>query len=62
MAKFIDKYQLGINIDPEDKDIDTKLSKLDDLNFLEKVYSNISEMNNHLASVNLVSKQYMELI
>ena len=62
LAKFIDKYQLGINIDPGDQDIDTKLSKLDDQKFLEKIYSNISEMNNHFASVNLVAKQYMNLI
>ena len=62
LAKFIDKYQLGINIYPEDNDIDSKLSKLDDLKFLEEVYSNISKMNNHFASVNLVAKQYMELI
>lgn len=62
LAKFIEKYQLGINIDPGDQDIDTKLSKLDDQKFLEKIYSNISEMNNHFASINLVAKQYMDLI
>jgi len=62
LAKFIDKYQLGINIHPGDQNIDTKLSKLDNLKFLEKAYSNISEMNNHFANVNLVAKQYMELI
>ena len=38
LAKFIDKYQLGINIDPEDKDIDTKLSKLDDLNLKQLMF------------------------
>ena len=62
LAKFIDKFQLGINIDPNDQDIDIKLNKLEDDSFLEQIYSNISEMNNHFANVNLIVKQYMELI
>lgn len=61
LAKFIDKFQLGINIDPNDQDIDIKLNKLEDDSFLEQIYSNISEMNNHFANVNLIVKQYMEL-
>ena len=62
LAKFIDKFQLGINIDPNDQDIDIKLNKLEDDSFLEQIYSNISEMNNHFANVDLIVKQYMELI
>jgi glycosyltransferase involved in cell wall biosynthesis len=62
LAKFIEKYELGINIDPNDKDIDIKLSMLEDEVFLNQIYSNISKMNNHLASVDLVVKQYMQLI
>ena len=62
LAKFINKYQLGINIDPDDKNIDIKLGMLEDEKFLEKIYSNISEVNNHFANVDLVVKQYMELI
>jgi glycosyltransferase involved in cell wall biosynthesis len=61
LAKFIDKFQLGINIDPNDQDIDIKLNKLEDDIFLEQIYSNISEINNHFANVNLIVKQYMEL-
>ena len=61
LAKFIDKFQLGINIDPNDQDIDIKLNKLEDDNFLEQIYLNISKMNNHFANVNLIVKQYMEL-
>ena len=56
------KYQLGINIDPDDKNIDIKLGMLEDEKYLEKIYSNISEVNNHFANVDLVVKQYMELI
>ena len=62
LAKFIEKYQLGINIDPDDKNIDIKLGMLEDEKYLEKIYSNISEVNNHFANVDLVVKQYMELI
>lgn len=62
LAKFIEKYQLGINIDPDDKDIDTKLSMLEDELFINKIYSNISEMNYNFASADLVVKQYMKLI
>jgi len=62
LAKFIEKYKLGINIDPDNKDIDIKLSMLEDEIFLNQVYSNISEMNNNFASVDLVVKQYMKLI
>ena len=62
LAKFIDKFQLGINIDPNDQNIDIKLNKLEDDSFLEQIYSNISEMNNNFANVNLIVKQYMELI
>jgi glycosyltransferase involved in cell wall biosynthesis len=62
LAKFIEKYQLGINIDPDEKNIDIKLAKLEDEKFLDKIYFNISEVNNHFANVDLVVKQYIELI
>ena len=62
LAKFIEKYQLGINIDPNINDIDVKLSMLEDEKFIKQIYSNISEMNSHFASVDLVVKQYMKLI
>ena len=62
LAKFIDKFQLGINIDPDDKDIDIKLSLLDDENFLKQTYNNISKMNNDISNVDLIVNQYMELI
>ena len=42
--------------------INIKLNKLEDDSFLEQIYSNISEMNNHFANVDLIVKQYMELI
>ena len=62
LAKFIEKYQLGINIDPDDINIDIKLSMLEDENFIKQIYFNISEMNNHFANIDLAVKQYMELI
>ena len=62
LAKFIEKYQLGINIDPNINEIDVKLSMLEDEKFIKQIYSNISEMNSHFASVDLVVKQYMKLI
>ena len=62
LAKFIEKYQLGINIDPYNNDIDIKLSMLEDEKFIKQIYSNISDMNNHFASVDTVVKQYMKLI
>ena len=62
LAMFIDKFQLGINIDPDDKNIDIKLSMLEDEKFLKQTYKNISIMNNTIANVDLVVNQYMELI
>ena len=62
LAKFIEKYQLGINISPNDTDIDIKFAQLEDEKFLNQIYLNIEKMNNNFADVHNVVNQYINLI
>jgi glycosyltransferase involved in cell wall biosynthesis len=62
LAKFIEKYQLGINISPNDTDIDIKFAQLEDEKFLNQIYLNIEKMNNNFADVHTVVNQYINLI
>ena len=62
LAKFIEKYKLGININPDDPDFETALKRLEDKNNIEQIYENIKKVNLEYASLNIVSKQYLSLL
>ena len=62
LARFIEKYELGINISPNSDDIDEKLAQLQDKAFVDRVYKNISEVNSQFANIDIIAKQYQEMI
>ena len=62
LAKFIEKYKLGINISPNEDNLDSKLQTLEDKNYIEQIYENISEINNKFANVDAIADQYIKLI
>jgi len=62
LAKFIEKYKLGINISPNDDNLDSKLQTLEDKDYLDEIYKNISEINNKFANVDGIANQYIKLI
>ena len=62
LAKFIEKYKLGINISPNEDNLDSKLQTLEDKNYIEQIYENISEINNRFANVDAIADQYIKLI
>ena len=62
LARFIEKYELGINISPNSDDIDEKLAQLQDKVFVDRVYKNISEVNSQFANIDIIAKQYQEMI
>ena len=59
LAKFIEKYNVGINIDPEKPNIDSALKALKNL---DQIYQNIEDVNLKYANLNTVSQQYLSLI
>ena len=59
LKRFIEKYNVGINIDPENPNID---SALKDLKNLDEIYQNIEDVNLKYANLNTVSQQYLSLL
>ena len=62
LAKFIEKYKLGINISPNEDNLDSKLQTLEDKEYIDQIYKNISEINNKFANVDTIADQYIKLI
>ena len=62
LAKFIEKYNIGININPDDPDFETALKRLENLDNLDEIYENIKKVNLEYASLNKVSEQYLSLL
>ena len=62
LAKFIEKYELGVNISPNVDNIDEKFQQLQDKLFIERVYKNITKVNNQLANINIIADRYLGLI
>lgn len=62
LAKFIEKYELGVNISPNVDNIDEKLDKLKDKLFIDRVYKNITKVNNQLANIDIIADKYFRLI
>ena len=62
LAKFIEKYELGVNISPNVDNIDEKLDKLQDKLFIDRVYKNITKVNNQLANIDIIADKYFGLI
>ena len=62
LAKFIEKYELGVNISPNVDNLDEKLYQLQDVQFIDKVYKNITKVNDQLANINIIAAKYLELI
>jgi hypothetical protein len=62
LAKFIEEYNIGINIDPDTQSLDEGLKKLDNKESLENFYKNIENVNNNLANIKAVAKSYSDLI
>ena len=62
LAKFIEKYELGVNISPNVDNIDEKFDQLQDKLFIDRVYKNITKVNNQLANINIIGDKYLGLI
>ena len=62
LAKFIEKYELGVNISPNVDNIDEKFDQLQDKLFIDRVYKNITKVNNQLADINIIADRYLGLI
>ena len=62
LAKFIEKYELGVNISPNVDKIDEKFYQLQDKLFIDRVYKNITKVNNQLADINIIADRYLGLI
>ena len=62
LAKFIEKYKLGINISPNEDNLDSKLETLEDREYIDQIYKNIGEINNKFANVDAIADQYIKLI
>ena len=62
LAKFIEKYELGVNISPNVDNIDEKFNQLQDKLFIDRVYKNITKVNNQLANINIIADRYLGLI
>ena len=62
LAKFIEKYELGVNISPNVDNIDEKFDQLKDKLFIDRVYKNITKVNNQLADINIIADRYLGLI
>ena len=62
LAKFIEKYELGVNISPNVDNIDEKFDQLQDKVFIDRVYKNIAKVNNQLANIDIIADRYLGLI
>jgi len=62
LAKFIEKYELGVNISPNVDNIDEKFDQLQDKLFIDRVYKNITKVNNQLADISIIADRYLGLI
>ena len=62
LAKFIEKYELGVNISPNVDNIDEKFEQLQDKLFIDRVYKNITKVNNQLADISIIADRYLGLI
>jgi glycosyltransferase involved in cell wall biosynthesis len=62
LAKFIEEYKVGINIDPNTQSLDEELKKLDNKESLENFYKNIEKVNNNIANIKAVAQSYSDLI
>ncbi len=62
LAKFIEKYELGVNISPNVDNINEKFDQLQDKLFIDRVYKNITKVNNQLANINIIADRYLGLI
>jgi hypothetical protein len=62
LAKFIEEYNVGINIDPNTQSLDEELKKLDNKESLENFYKNIEKVNNNIANIKAVAQSYSDLI
>ena len=62
LAKFIEKYELGVNISPNVDNIDEKFEQLQDKLFIDRVYKNITKVNNQLANIDIIADRYLGLI
>ncbi len=62
LAKFIEKYKLGINISPNEDNLDSKLQTLEDNDYIDQIYKNINEINNKFANVDAIADKYINLI
>ena len=62
LAKFIEEYNVGINIDPNIRYLDEDLKKLDNKENLQKFYKNIENVNNNIANIKAVAQSYSDLI
>ena len=62
LAQFIEKYELGVNISPNVDNIDEKFQQLQDKLFIDRVYKNITKVNNQLANINIIADRYLGLI
>ena len=62
LARFIEKYELGVNISPNVDNIDEKFDQLQDKLFIDRVYKNITKVNNQLANINIIADRYLGLI
>ena len=62
LAKFIEKYELGVNISPNVDNIDEKFYQLQDKLFIDRVYKNIAKVNNQLANIDIIVDRYLGLI
>ena len=62
LAKFIEKFKVGINIDPSVNNFDEILSFIEDETFMSKVYENISTLNSEHSNLDIISKKYLDLI
>ena len=62
LAKFIEKYELGVNISPNVDNIDEKFDQLQDKLFIDRVYKNIAKVNNQLVNIDIIADRYLGLI
>ena len=51
-----------MNISPNVDNIDEKFQQLQDKLFIDRVYKNITKVNNQLADINIIADRYLGLI
>ena len=61
LAKFIEKYELGVNISPNVDNIDEKFEQLQDKLFIDRVYKNITKVNKFKFLSKLTKKKIVVL-